>query len=176
MRIRILLSFGLISIAWIQEIIDQVFFQGNWNFPLIPRGAWWGLFTAPFSHEGYGHLISNSIIFLPLSFLILAKGIEDFIIVWLGVIIMEIPIWLLTSNPVHGLSGVIYGMLGYLILIGIFEKSFVAISLSILCTLIYGNSLFALIPLFSPQGVSWFGHFAGFLGGIISAWLLCLFK
>ncbi|WP_320677781.1 rhomboid family intramembrane serine protease [Prochlorococcus sp. MIT 1300] len=172
MRSRLLIPFSLLSVAWIQEFVDQLFFAGKWNLPLIPRFSWWGLFTAPFSHADYGHLISNTLAFLPLSFLVLSRGFKDYIAVWIGVIIMEIPLWLFWTNSFHGLSGVIFGMVGYLLLIGILERSIRTLFLSTLCFCLFGNNLLSLIPFFSPSGVSWEGHFFGFLGGLGSAWIV----
>ena len=157
------------GIAWLQESIDQLFFSRSWNLPLGPGLPWWGLLTAPFSHAGFGHLISNTIMFLPLSWLVLTKGYRDYIAVLIAVVVLEIPVWLFWPRGSHGMSGVIYGLLGYLLLIGFLESSFWAIILSIICLILFGNYLTALIPGVSPAGVSWIGHASGFLGGIFAA-------
>ena len=52
------------ALAWGQELIDQLLFAGQWNLPMGPDQPWWGVITAPFSHAGFGHLISNSLAFL----------------------------------------------------------------------------------------------------------------
>ncbi len=166
---RLILPLLLIGICWIQELCDQLFFGGLWNLPFGPGLPWWGLLTAPFSHSGFAHLVSNTIIFLPASWLVLSKGIRNYIAIWVAVLCMEIPIAMLWPTATHGLSGVVYGLLGYLILIGALEKSFSAIALSGLCVWTYGNLLFALIPGLSPAGVSWVGHFSGFVGGSFAA-------
>ncbi|MFN9056011.1 MAG: rhomboid family intramembrane serine protease, partial [Cyanobacteriota bacterium] len=62
-----MLPLAILAIPWAQELIDQLVFRGHWNLPMVYGGPWWGLLTAPFSHSGFGHLISNSIWFLPLS-------------------------------------------------------------------------------------------------------------
>ncbi|KZR70353.1 rhomboid family intramembrane serine protease [Prochlorococcus marinus] len=166
---RLLLPLIIVGIAWLQESIDQLFFSGSWNLPLGPGLPWWGLLTAPFSHAGFGHLISNTIMFLPLSWLVLTKGYRDYIAVLIAVVVMEIPVWLFWPRGSHGMSGVIYGLLGYLLLIGFLESSLWAIILSIICLILFGNYLTALIPGVSPAGVSWIGHASGFLGGIFAA-------
>jgi membrane associated rhomboid family serine protease len=126
--------------------------------------------TAPFSHSGFGHLLANSLMFLPLSWLVLAKSRRDYIAVWLGVYVTAIPIWLFWPTASHGLSGVVYGLLGYLLLIGWLEKRPLSLLLSVLCLVSYGGVLPSLIPLFSPAGVSWIGHTSGFAGGLLAAW------
>ncbi|HJN33630.1 MAG TPA: rhomboid family intramembrane serine protease [Prochlorococcus sp.] len=160
------------GIAWLQEIIDQLFFSGRWNLPLGPGLPWWGLLTAPFSHAGFGHLISNTVIFIPLSWLVLTKGIRDYIAVLIAVVVMEIPVWLFWPRGSHGMSGILYGLLGYLLLIGFLERRFMAILLSIICLILFGSYLTALIPGVSPAGVSWIGHASGFVGGVFTAFAI----
>jgi len=166
---RLLLPLFFVGIAWLQESIDQLFFSGSWNLPIGPGLPWWGLLTAPFSHAGFGHLISNTIMFLPLSWLVLSKGIRDYIAVLIAVVVMEIPVWLFWPRGSHGMSGILYGLLGYLLLIGFLERRFMAILLSIVCLILFGNALPALIPGVSRAGVSWIGHFSGFIGGLLAA-------
>ena len=167
---KALLPVGILSIAWIQEFLDQLLFQGRWNLPLVQGGAVWGLFTAPFSHGGFGHLISNSLWFLPLSWLVLLKGGRDYLAVWIGVGLLSIPVWLFWPGGSHGLSGVIYGLLGYLLWIGWLEKRPLSLLLSVGCLMMYGGLLPALVPFLSPPGVSWIGHASGFAGGVLAAW------
>jgi Uncharacterized membrane protein (homolog of Drosophila rhomboid) len=112
----------ILLIPWLQELVDQLVFGGNWNLPMTPGGSFLGVLTAPFSHSGFGHLLANSLTFLPLSWLVLLRGRRDYLAVWLGVYATAIPVWLLWPNGSHGLSGVVYGLLGYLLLIGWLEK------------------------------------------------------
>ena len=169
MAARWVIPLFLLSLAWCQELVDQLLFQGRWNLPMGPGLPLWGVLTAPFSHAGFGHLLSNSLVFLPLSWLVLTRGIRDYIAVWLGVVITAIPIALLWPSASHGLSGVVYGLLGYLLLIGWLERRLVPILLSLITLWLYGTALIALIPGVSPAGVSWVGHAGGFAGGMLAA-------
>ncbi len=159
----------ILAVPWAQEIIDQVFFGGRWNLPMVPGGPFLGVLTAPFSHGGFGHLISNSLWFLPLSWLVLAKSRGDYLAVWLGVYATAIPVWLFWHQDSHGLSGVIYGLLGYLLLIGWLERRPLSILLSLTALVAYGGALPSLLPFLSPPGVSWIGHASGFAGGVLAA-------
>jgi membrane associated rhomboid family serine protease len=160
----------ILLIPWGQELIDQLFFRGSWNLPMTPRGPFIGVLTAPFSYSGFSHLLANSLLFLPLSWLVLTKSRRDYVAVWLGVYATAIPVWLFWPTASHGLSGVVYGLLGYLLLIGWLEKRPLSLLLSVLCLIGYGGVLPSLIPLFSPAGVSWVGHASGFAGGLLAAW------
>jgi len=172
LRRRSLLPVALLAVAWGQELVDQLLFAGRWNLPMVPGGSPWGILTAPFSHAGFGHLISNSLWFLPLSWLVLLHGRRAYLAVWLGVLALQVPVWLLWSNASHGLSGVNYGLLGYLLLIGWLEKRFSSLLLSAACLLAYGGLLPSLLPFLSPPGVSWIGHASGFAGGLLAAWAI----
>ena len=166
---RVVLPLFLIGIAWIQELIDQIWFSGNWNF-LIGKGyQWWGLFTSPFSHSGFGHLFSNTILFLPLSWLVLSKGLRDYISVWFCVFFVGTFQALFWTKPAHGMSVMVFGLFGYLLIIGFLEKRFLAILLSIICFGFYGYFLPSLLPWNAPEGISWIGHFSGFIGGLSGA-------
>ena len=168
--IKLLLPLFILVIPWLQELLDQFFFAGQWNLPMTPGGSFLGVLTAPFSHSGFGHLLANSLTFIPLSWLVLLRGRLDYLAVWLGVYATAIPVWLFWPTASHGLSGVIYGLLGYLLVIGWLEKRFLSLSLSIFALISYGGVLPSLLPIFSPSGVSWIGHFSGFLGGIVAAY------
>lgn len=159
----------LVGIAWLQELIDTVLFAGQWNLALGPGTPWWTLFTAPFSHSGFGHLFTNSVVFIPLSFLVLSQGIRSYQTVWGAVIVMEVPIWLIWPVGSHGLSGVVYGLLGYLVVIGLIERRPVSLGLSVLTLSLYGGSLMGLLPWTTPPGVSWISHACGFVGGVLAA-------
>ena len=134
MRTRLLLPLLILALAWGQELIDQLLFAGQWNLPMGPDQPWWGVITAPFSHAGFGHLISNSLAFLPLSWLVLSRGMRDYLSVWLSVLLINIPVALFWPARSHGLSGVVYGLLGYLLLIGWLERRILSIILALVAT------------------------------------------
>ena len=167
---NLLIPVLILAVAWVQELVDQLLFGGRWNLPMVPGGSFAGVLTAPFSHSGFSHLLANSLVFLPLSWLVLVQGRRDYLAVWLGVILLAVPVWLLWPTASHGLSGVVYGLLGYLLLIGWLEKRPRSLLLSVLCLVTYGGVLPTLLPFFVPAGVSWIGHVSGFAGGLLAAW------
>jgi membrane associated rhomboid family serine protease len=168
----ILIPFLILAVAWGQELLDQVLFAGRWNLPMQQGGSLLGVVTAPFSHSGFPHLISNSLWFLPLSWLVLLHGRGAYLMVWISVMIAAIPVWLFWPGGSHGLSGVIYGLLGYLVSVGWLHRRFGSLLLSVLALFTYGAMLPGLLPFLTPARVSWIGHFSGFLGGVLAAWLL----
>ena len=168
-RLKIALPLVLIGIAWIQEIVDQMFFNGTLNLPIQPGGTIWGLFTSPFSHACRGHLVRNTLYFLPLSYLVLSNGLSHYIAVWGSVIVLDLFILLFWPLGGHGMSGVVYGLVGYLMAIGIVERRFLSLSLTVFAFITYSHWLPTLLPWLSPPGASWIGHFLGFAGGVVAA-------
>jgi membrane associated rhomboid family serine protease len=172
LRGTLLLPLAILMIPWGQEAIDQFLFGGSWNLPMHPGGSLLGVVTAPFSHSDWGHLLGNSLVFVPLSWLVLLKSRRDYLAVWLGVLAMAVPVWLWWPRGSHGLSGVVYGLLGYLLWIGWLEKRFSTMLLSLIVLITYGGVLPSLLPFFSPEGVSWIGHASGFSGGVLAAYAM----
>jgi membrane associated rhomboid family serine protease len=170
-RANALLPLQLLMIPWAQEIIDQVVFGGQWNLPLHPRSLEGipGIFLSAISHSGFPHLIGNSIGFTVFSWLIVAKSRRDYWIVlllgWLGGGVVS---WLLGLNSVHGLSGVVYTLFGYLLWIGWLERRLVPLLISGFVLVNYSYFLWGMFP--TQPMVAWWGHLFGFLIGIFAAY------
>ena len=49
----------ILLIPWLQELVDQLIFGGNWNLPMTPGGSFLGVLTAPFSH-GYPWVMTQA--------------------------------------------------------------------------------------------------------------------
>jgi membrane associated rhomboid family serine protease len=58
-------------------------------------------------------------------------------------------IWWLVPSASHGLSGVVYGLLGYLLCIGWLERRITSVMLSLGSLLLYGGLLPSLLPFLS---------------------------
>jgi membrane associated rhomboid family serine protease len=131
------------------------------------------IFSAPFLHAGFGHLMANSIPFLVLGFLAACPGIGKFLLANLVVILVAgAGIWLTgPSNGVTlGASILIFGYFGYLLGRGVFERHLADIGIAIAVAVAYGTMIFSVLP--SNPSISWQGHLFGLLGGLLSAWIL----
>ncbi|MGC9966755.1 MAG: rhomboid family intramembrane serine protease [Syntrophobacteraceae bacterium] len=131
-----------------------------------------GLLFAPFLHSGIGHLFSNSLALAPLLFFSLAYSRKlTFEAVLFMALIGGGGVWLFgRSHTVHiGASGIIFGLIGYLLAIGFFRRDLLALVVSLVVAFYYGWALFSLFVVL--PGVSWTGHIFGFASGIFVAWL-----
>ncbi len=143
-------------------------------YGLRPRrpGGLWGILFAPFLHGNIQHLTANSgVLFLLLVAALSFSRKQAAAALLVIVIFSGLAVWMVGSpNTVHiGASGVIFGLIGYLLFIGIFHRRWKALLFSVAVFLAYGGVLAGLFV--NVPGVSWSGHFFGFLSGVLSAWL-----
>lgn len=129
-----------------------------------------GILFAPFIHGSVEHLISNTLPFVILGWLVLLRDRRHFLPVTLLAMLGAGGVaWLLGApGSVHvGASGVIFGYLGFLMLAGWYARSLGSILLSVLVTGLWGSLVFGVLP--GQPGVSWQAHLGGFLGGVWAA-------
>jgi membrane associated rhomboid family serine protease len=129
-----------------------------------------GILFGPFLHANATHLITNSIGFLMLGWLVMLRDLRHFLIItFVAMLSSGLTAWLLgPSDSVHiGASGVIFGYLGFLMLSGWYTRSVGSIVLSVLVTLVWGSVVFGVLP--GEAGISWQAHLGGFVGGVLAA-------
>ena len=161
-----------IVLIWAIEIVDIVLSYDLRAFALRPRevGSLYGVITMHFLHNGFGHLISNSVPLLILGFFVSALG-KMRQVTFLIMLLSGLLVWIFARDGLHaGASGLVMGYWGYLISNAFFHRSFKNISIAIITILIYGGAVFTLLD-FRTE-ISFEGHIFGFLSGITSAWLL----
>lgn len=129
-----------------------------------------GVLFAPFLHGSMTHIVSNSLPFLFLGWIVVLRDPRHFLPVTLIAMIGSgMMAWLFGApGSVHiGASGVIFGYLGFLMLSGWFARSFSSIALSILVIVLWGGMVVGVIP--GTNGVSWQAHLGGLIAGIYAA-------
>jgi membrane associated rhomboid family serine protease len=80
-------------------------------------------------------------------------------------------VWLFgRGGAVHiGASGVIFGLIGFLMTMGAFRREWTALIISAAVLILYGGAVQSLL-VYIP-GTSWSGHLFGFISGVLAAWL-----
>ncbi|AFY60171.1 rhomboid family intramembrane serine protease [Synechococcus sp. PCC 6312] len=170
------LMFGLVGLMWGIEIANQLFFRdGLDRFGIAPRSlpGLAGIIFSPFLHADFAHLLANTLPFLVLGWWVLLRGLDMFIEVSMIVILVSgLGVWLFAApNTITiGASGVVFGYLGFLLLRGFFERSWVALFFSVIVLLGYGSLIWGVLPI--VPGVSWQGHLFGLIGGGLAARIL----
>jgi membrane associated rhomboid family serine protease len=158
---------------WLAEVADLVLVRGTLDAGGIrPRteAGLWGILLAPFLHAGFAHLLANTAPLLVLGWLVLVRGLRDFVrVTAVAVLPGGLGVWLVGgTRTVHiGASGLVFGYLGYLFLRGYWERSVSAILVAVAAGVLYGGVLWGILP--TGHGVSWEGHLFGFAGGATAA-------
>ncbi|WP_018654528.1 rhomboid family intramembrane serine protease [Actinomadura flavalba] len=163
----------LAAVMWALEIIDFAAGGALDTFGIQPRdvGDLPHIFTAPFMHGGFDHLMGNTVPFLVLGFLAAFRGIAKFFAMSLIVIVVGgLGVWFTSPGNTLGSSILIFGFFGYLLGRGLFERRMVDIVIALLVVVFYGTLIFGVLP--SDPGISWQGHLFGLIGGVIASWVL----
>lgn len=175
MRIWDNLKIALIIVLslWAIYFID-LFLPVNFrSWGIVPRSipGLKGIIFAPFLHGGPRHLAANSGALLVLLTIALSLGRR---LAWSAVgviaVVGGLGVWIMgTPGSVHiGASGIIFGLIGFLLCLGIFKRDWKALVAGLAVLFLYGGALFSLLIVL--PGVSWSGHFFGFVAGVLAAW------
>ncbi|MBF6357594.1 rhomboid family intramembrane serine protease [Nocardia higoensis] len=164
---------GFVLVLWGVEGYDAVDPRNLDQAGIQPREAdgLWGILWAPLLHNGWDHLISNTVPVFVLGFLVLVAGIGRGLaataIIW---VIAGVGTWLTGGEgTVHiGASALVFGWLTFLILRGWFARSAWQILLGMAVLVFYGSLLWGVLP--GQDGISWQGHLFGAIGGVVAAW------
>ncbi len=166
----------LVAVMWIVEVVNAL----DANRLDTAGGLYarnvdhlWAIFTSPFLHAGFGHLIANTIPFVFMGAIIALRGAARLALVTLIVVIVGgLGTWLISPGGTDtiGASGIVFGYAGYLLTRGLFDHSVSELLTGAVVGVLWGAALIASLI---PHGhVSWQGHLTGALGGVIAAWLL----
>ncbi|NEA29765.1 rhomboid family intramembrane serine protease [Actinomadura bangladeshensis] len=169
----LILIVSITAVMWVLEAFDYT--TDGWldRFGIQPRDVddLPDIFTAPFMHAGFGHLMANTLPFLILGFIAAARGIAKFLVASLIIIVVGgLGVWFLSSANTLGSSILIFGFFGYLVGRGIFERRLLDIGIAVAVVAVYGTMIFGVIP--GDPGISWQGHLFGLIGGVLASWFL----
>ena len=170
-----LIMIGLLAWLWLLEVADTLAGHRLDNLGIHSQeiDGLPGIISAPFLHAGWDHLISNSVPFFVLGFLVLLGGLARWLLSSLiSIISSGLAAWLLTPGEVIilGASGLIFGWLTYLLARGLWSRRPGQVAVAVGVLVLYGGLIFGVLP--GQAGVSWQAHLGGAVGGVLAAWLL----
>lgn len=168
-----------VAALWAIYFIDLVLPIQLSDWGIVPRSliGLLGIPLSPFIHGGLGHLISNTIPLVILLFLFVNSRDKAWVRIAEIGLLSGLLLWLFGRNGssehlvVHvGASGLIYGLIAYLIVVGFREKHPVSLVIALLVGFLYGGTLlWGVLP--TSQAISWDGHLFGAMAGGILAML-----
>lgn len=165
----------ILIIMWSIFLIDRNYQLDLYKYGVKPstlEGVK-GIFFMPLIHgqKDFSHIINNSIpTFIFLSALIyFYRQIAIYVVVfvWLGTGFL---LWYLAvnTNTYHiGMSGVIYGLFGFLFTSGLIRRYIPLQAITLFVAFVYGSMIWGVFPM--EPGISWEGHLLGLVVGIIVA-------
>ncbi|MDX1651655.1 MAG: rhomboid family intramembrane serine protease [Brumimicrobium sp.] len=167
----------VIILMWSVFFVDRYYHLDLYKYGVKPGTAEGlkGIIFMPFIHgQGdFSHIINNSIpTFIFLSALIyFYREIALYVVlfIWLGGGFL---LWYLAGN-IHsyhiGMSGVIYGLFGFLFMSGILRRYLPLQAIALFVAFVYGSMIWGIFPIESR--ISWEGHLVGLLVGILIAFV-----
>jgi len=170
----ILKSVIIVSILWVTFLINDIFGL-HWNdFGMKPRNldGLFGIISMPFLHGDYAHLFSNSIPLLVLLFSIFyffhRKATLILLMTWFMAGVLT---WIIGTEGIHvGASGVVYALAFFLVTISVLKQEPKLMAYSLIIIFLYGSIVWGFFPqLFPDKHISWEGHLAGAITGIVLA-------
>ncbi len=154
-----------VGVIWLVFFIDR--FLPLENFGLIPRSlkGLAGVITLPFLHANLGHIMGNTIPLVALLCLLAGSRANSIDIVVLISVLAGVLLWLFGRDAIHiGASVLVFGLIGFLVCAGFFEKRLLSALIAIGVAVVYGSTLLSgVIPF--QRGVSWEGHLLGAVAG-----------
>lgn len=166
---------ALAAVLYVVEIVDVATGRGMDRYGLRPRtiDGLEGIVTAPFLHDTWWHLVTNTLPFVLIGWVVLLGGVRSFVIATgLVLLIGGLLTWLAApSGDITGVSGLIFGWLGYLFGRAFFTRRLMWILAAIGVAIIFGGMLGGLLPAIGREN-SWQAHLCSFGGGLVTAWLM----
>ncbi|GAA5124115.1 rhomboid family intramembrane serine protease [Haloechinothrix salitolerans] len=147
----------------------------NFEFGIVGRDPehLLGIVTAPLLHANAEHLVANGSALFTLGLIAGLYGIWRFLGVVLVVVLLGgFVAWVFAPQGTVsvGASGIVFGLLGYLVARGLVERRPVDIVISLGVGVAFGYHIFSgVVP--TEARVAWWAHLTGFLAGIVAAWI-----
>ena len=181
--------FYYLGVMWAVEIADQFMFNGMLDsfglhakqagplLPMVPVDIV-GVFTLPFLHGGFAHIISNTIAYIPLAMLIQTQNSRWFqFIFWFVAMLSGLASWAISPLGTVGVgaSGVVFGFWGFCLSRCLFKFTTVNLLVAALTFLWFGSLWKGAVPWMVGEGISWQGHLTGAIAGVLCACLISKF-
>ena len=166
-------------VLWVVQIVNAADHYGLNRFGLRPRvlNGLQGIVTAPFLSTSYYHLLTSSVTFVLLGWVVLLSGWRPFAYAT-GIVLVTggLATWLIGPN-VHasagivGAGGLVIGWMGYLMARAFFSRRIRWILVAVLVLFFFGGILDGLLPGLN-SGVGWQTNVCGFAAGVLAGWVL----
>jgi membrane associated rhomboid family serine protease len=171
-QLRVIIT--VLSLSWVGTLLFFLFPEFVIFGTLFPRNIFglFGVLTGPLIHSGIGHVFSNTLSFLILSSVVSAELRERFPLFLLQVYLLNgVGLWCVGRATFHlGLSGVVFSLLGFLLLNSVLSKNGSIPAFLIVAAIFYIDILKDGLP--AGSFMSWDGHLVGLTVGFLMTYLI----
>ncbi len=171
----------LVALMWVVQLFNAADgYRLDSGYGIIARStsSLPHIVTAPFLHANLQHIESNTPPLALLTFLAALGGIRRFVYAASVIVVVGgLGTWLFSPSNTStvGASGLIFGLLGYVVVRGLFARApwqaAWQIAVGVAVFIYYQWTLVLLYPssTVSAMHISWQGHLSGLLAGILAA-------
>ena len=168
----------LVALMWVVKIVEISLDVDFNRYGLVPHTVegLLGIFTLPFLHGSWDHLMANSV-----PVIVLGTALYYFYptianrVMLISYLVSGLLTWCIgdPSTTHVGASALIYSLNLFLIVSGFIRGNRQLTVIALIMVFLYGSFIWGMIPsLARPQNISWEGHLSGAIIGIVLALLL----
>ncbi|WP_318453786.1 rhomboid family intramembrane serine protease [Photobacterium leiognathi] len=154
-------------ISFVAFIINHIFNGVLNNYGLLPRHVTHlsNIVVYPFIHGSWTHLFFNLSSFTLLALGVGVNGVARLLnVILLCWLLGSISVWLFGRISYHvGLSGIIYGIWGYLLIYGLVLRSLLSLIITFLVMIYFSSMIWGVFPM--NYQVSFESHLFGAIAG-----------
>lgn len=170
--------FSMVIVMWVVQFGNWFLdYELNQWFGIAPRQleGLMGVPLSPFLHANWSHILANTVPLLMLGGMAAMVAPTRFFDATLIIILLGgLMVWLMARGGlrVHvGASGLIFGYLGFVVALGVIERSLRTIVFAASAAVLYGGTMiWGVLPI--DARVSWESHLFGAVAGIAAAYTL----
>ena len=174
LRHAALAALSFVALLWLIWLVAWLFDLELRPFGVYPRHAQGlvGIFVSPLIHGSFSHVVGNTLPALVLGTAFLyaypRSATLGLPVIYLG---SGLIVWLFARSSFHiGASGLNYGMMFFLFMVGFLRRDRRSIAVSLIVFFLYGSMIWGILP--TQRGVSFESHLAGAIIGVGLAFAL----
>jgi membrane associated rhomboid family serine protease len=169
-RVLLTMSAFLVGIHIINALMEGYLYR----FGMVPREttSLLFIFTSPFIHGDWAHLLNNLVGLCVFSTLCLFRGVQFYLkSSFLIIVITGLLVWCFARPASHiGASGWLFGLWSLAIATAWFDRRFINILIAVVVVLMYGGMIFGVLP--GEAHISFESHLFGAVAGVAVAYLM----
>ena len=163
---------GGVALIWAVSLYGLLVDSGVVSaLALVPRrlDGLPGVLGTLFVHGSLGHLSANTPPLVILGGMVAVRGAGYYLTTALAITVVGgLGLWVVGREAAHiGASGLIFGLFGFLVARGYYERRWSSIAAALVVIVLYGGMIAGVVP--RGGQISWEAHLCGLLAGILCA-------